>query len=586
MEMHLADPKMQDIYDTIRIPMTGPTVRPSAPSSYNGTPDQCFINCFPQSSSSEGVPFGEKEVWIVKRPGIEKVSIDLTAIMGAVSSVAFSNIVITQLNDIYVAGIYDLNNTKFVIVQYRPITGTSTKIGEITGVSGFDQLFLTELTIANVATLGVVWNSQNGTTSKGYFATSAAGVFTAASLTEIVDVDFPPKRGSPLPLVGPMIQMNGTTYVMTNTGEVVNSDFNQIASWNGLGTVQAISYPDQGVGLLRYKNYILAFGEDSIEFFSDVGNPSPVSPLIRQEQAFIKFGAVNAKSIVGVDDTVYWLGRSSSGSTGLWKLDGFTPVKLSGVVEDQIMEYTSSQFGQYQSGQLCPISVLGQKCIIIGGTSFRAGLPCSSTAVNGNDPHSYSNSQALNSGQLTYNIAEKIWWGYRSAVNANFMPLATAQYQLNNTSASTQYILYGGTTPGTQDGAYIYKYGVDTYFWTDTNSSGTQVLYAMVAQNNRWMVGNEQRKRVHKYKLILDPMYSDSHDAETGATLWFFWAKDAWDPNTGVASCRGISVPNTTGRYYVPNLGSSRTWATGFGIMTKMFIRVRAYEFDVSQGSQ
>lgn len=585
----MPDPQMRDIYDTVRLPLIQGTVRPAANSSFLGSPDQCYINCFPQTSDNPLMNqyTGIKDAWIVKRPGIEKVAIDLTGILGSIASVCFANIVITQLNDVYVCGIYDQNNTKYVIIQYRPITGTSTKIGEITGVNGVSQLFITELTIANVAYIGVVWNSNDGVTSKGYYAASAGGVFTAASLTEITDTDFPPKRGSPLPLVGPMIQMNGTTYAMTNTGEVVNSDLNSITSWNSLGTVQAISYPDQGVGLLRYKNYILAFGEDSIEFFSDVGNPPPGSPLQRQEQAFIKFGAIHAKGILGVDDSVYWLGRSSSGAVGLWRLDGFTPVKLSGAVEDQIIEYSASQSGWYQTHQLSCISVLGQKNIIIGGTSFRAGLPASCATISG-DPHSYTNSNATNSGILTYNIAEKVFWGWRQLgyAGANSFPMATAQYQLANTAASTQYMLMGADAANTNLGAYIYKYSVDSYFWKDTNEAGTKVYYPVVFQTNRWMINNEQRKRVHKLKLVCDPFYSNPADADSSAYIWFFWAKDTWEPNAGVSFGRSVPIPNTTGRYYINNLGSSRTWATGFGTMNGMAMRIRAVEIDLSQGSQ
>lgn len=586
----MADVQIRDIYDSVRLPVVQATIRQAASSSFSGTSDQCFINCFPQSSTNP--QDGTKETWIVKRPGIEKVSSDLTSILGAVNSVCFANIPVTQLNDVYVAGILDQTGTKFVIVQYRPITGTSTKIGEITGVSGggTDQLFITELTIAAVAYIGVVWNSSNGTTSKGFYAASAGGVFTAASLTEITDTDFPPKRGSPLPLVGPMIQMNGTTYVLTNTGEVVNSDLNSITSWNALGTVQAISYPDQGVGLLRYKNYVLVFGEDSIEFFSDVGNPAPLSPLQRQEQAFIKFGAIHAKGIVGIDDSVYWLGRSSSGAVGLWKLDGFTPVKLSGAVEDQNIEYTAAFSGTYQYHQLCPISILGQKNIIIGGTSIRAGLLYSTSPVLSGDPHSLTSTAAFNtSGIMAYNLDEKVWWCWRAAHgygNDNVVPMTTAQFQLNNTSASVQYILWGADAAASNLGAYIWKYNIDSYQWSDTIANGTTVTYPVVYQANRWMVGNQKRKRIHKWHVLMDMLYSNPSDTDASAYIWFLWAKDNWDPSLGTSMNRFITVPNLTGRYYIANLGSGRTWATGIATMNKMAMRIRSFEFDLSQGSQ
>jgi hypothetical protein len=581
----MADVQARDVYDSVRLPLVGGMQRTPGSSTSNGTGDEIMINCFPQVAQNPMT--GEKEVWIAKRPGMEKVTIDLTSVLGAVSSVCFANITITQLNDIYVAGIYDATNFKFVICQYRPITGTTTKIGEITGVSGLDQLFITELTIANVANIGVVWNSNNGTTSKGYYAASVAGVFPAASLVEITDVDFPPKQVSPLPLVGPMVQMNGTTYVLTNTGVIAGSDLNSITSWNSLNTVQAISYPDQGVSLCRYKNYILCFGEDSIEFFSDVGNPAPLSALQRQEQAFIKFGTTTAKSVLGVDDSVFWLGRSSSGATGLWRMDGFTPVKVSGPVEDQIIEYAAPNSGRYQVHQLSCLSVLGQKNIIIGGCNFRPGLLCSAT-ISG-DPQGLTNSLSTNSGMLTFNIAEQKFWGIKLAASyatsQDAIPMATAQFQLNNTNTSTQYVLLGGTGfPSSDVGSYIYRCVVDAYYWTDQLSSGTRQCFPVVYQVNRWMAGNQKRKRVHKYHLVIDPLASQAADPDTGSYLWFLYAKDTWEPVSSSSFARFVAVPNTFGRYYIQNLGSSRTWLMGWASMNRMAMRMRAIEIDLSQG--
>jgi len=585
----MADVQAKDIYDSIRLPLVVGAQRSATSSTTNGTGDELMTNCFPQTSQNPLT--GEKEVWVTKRPGLEKINQDLTSIMGAVSSVCFANITITQLNDVYVAAIYDATNTKFVIVQYRPVSFTNTKIGEITGVSGFDQLFITELTIADTAYIGVVWNSQNGTTSKGYYAASVGGVFPAASLTEITDADFPPKAGSPLPLVGPMVQMNGTTYVLTNTGIIAGSDLNSITSWNALNQVRAISYPDQGVALCRYKNYILCFGEDSIEFFSDVGNPAPLSALQRQEQAFIKFGTTTAKSVLGVDDSVFWLGRSSSGATGLWRMDGFTPVKVSGPVEDQIIEYNAPNSGRYQNHQLSCISVLGQKNIIIGGCSYRPGLLCSAPAtVNSTDPNGLTNSLSNNSGILTFNIPEQKFWGFKLAhgyeTSQSAMPMATAQYQLNNTSTSTQYILLGANGfPNSNFGAYIYKYSVDSHYWTDQLDTSVRQCFPVVYQVNRWTAGNQKRKRVHKYHLLFDPFESYASDPETGAFLWFLYAKDTWSPTSGVSIARSVAIPNSFGRFYIQNLGSSRTWLMGWASANRMSMRLRAIEVDLSQGN-
>mgnify|MGYP006871976054 FL=1 len=95
------------------------------------------------------------------------------------------------------------------------------------------------------------------------------------------------------------------------------------------------------------------------------------------------------------------------------------------------------------------------------------------------------------------------------------------------------------------------------------------------------------RKRVHKFKAIMDTLFSDSHDTESGAYLWFMYAKDTWNATTASgAKARPVAIPNTFGRYYVNNLGASRAWAFGLATKNKMAMRIRNIELDISQGSQ
>lgn len=577
--------QLRNIYDTIRIPLVEGTQHVSQANGSPYTVDEFMLNCFPQSSINPIT--GEKETWITKRPGMKALGIDLTGILGAVNSQVFANIAITALNDVYIAGVLDITNGKMVIIQYRPITGTSTKLGEITTATYEDQLFLTELTVAGVPTLGVVWNRYDGVTSKGYYATSTAGVFLAASLTEITDVDFPPKAASPLPLVGPMVQMNGTTYVLTNTGEIHGSDLNSITSWNSLNMVQAISFPDQGTGLFRYKNYILAFGENSIEWFSDVGNPAPASALQRQEQAMIRFGAPHAKSVQVVDDTVFWLGRSTSGTSGLWKMDGFEPVKVSGPVEDQLINFYSSNSNLGNFWQLLPMTMLGQKQLMIGGVHWNSGF--GEAVLASGDPHNLAQSQG---GVLCLNIPEQKFWFYEPYIDTSecvvgMTPMCVTANRLTNVESTIQYCMLSTYAGVGNFGAYIWQFDGTLPRWSDQNRAGTQKCYAVAYQPNRVMFNNAKKKRIHKFLAIFDFMQSEAVDPETGAYLWFYWEKDRWNAeDASDIKARSISIPNTFGRYYVTNLGAARTWGLGVASANAMSMRLRALELDVSQGTQ
>jgi hypothetical protein len=565
----MVDSMLPDVFSTVRHDFTDPVPADFSVNNPNRANDRMLVNCFTISANTGGV----KESYIHKRCSIRHLSgLDFNSILGAVNATAVANAVMTSLNDVYVAAYFDSTNSKHVIMQYRPQTGTTVKIGEITSTTVNDDVYLTELTIAAVCTLGVVWNKADGTTSKGYYATSGATGFAAASLTEIVDVDFPPKRGSPLPLVGPMVQMNGTTYVMTNTGEIANSDTASITSWNSSGTIQAISYPDQGVGLVRYKHHLVAFGEDSIEFFNDVGNPPPKSPLARTEQAFIKFGALTPRAILAVDDTVYFLAKSGSGTLGLFRFDGYTPVKCSPTWADTAISTTSSYYPIVNTGILSAITLMGVKHLCLGGTSF---IPALSTGV-------------FTAGQLMYNIQENEMWLWEANQTASESLLSVSQYQLSNSNPDTQYVLIGNATGAPTNSARyyaIYQLGAggqlqfrDRY-GVDSASSD----YYMFVQTNKLSWGTEKRKRIHKVKAIID-MPVDVGPA--AATLTFGWVKGIFDQmyNTTITT-RTSTLPNTEQRYYISNLGQARTWQFCLYTNSSARIRLRALEFDISQSA-
>jgi hypothetical protein len=565
----MADSMLQDVFSTVRYSFNDPI--PSDFSSFGSNPlagDQALVNCFTMSAYQDGV----KESYIHKRCGIRNISgLNFTSILGAVNASPVANQVMTSLNDVYVAAYYDSTNSKHVIMQYRPITATTVKVGEITSTTINDEVYLTELTIANVCTLGVIWNKADGTTSKGYYATSGAAGFAAASLTEIVDVDFPPKRGSPLPLVGPMVQLNGTTYVMTNTGEIANSDLNSITSWNSLGTIQAISYPDQGVGLVRYKHHLVAFGEDSIEFFNDVGNPSPKSPLARTEQAFIKFGALTPRAILAVDDTVYWLAKSGSGTLGLFRFDGYTAIKVSRPKDDLPISYMSSNYPIVNNAVMSAITLMGTKHISIGGAVW---LPSLANSI-------------ISNGQLMYNINENEFWVWEANQPTREVILGVSQYQLTNTNADTQYVLIG-TANGVMTSAAryyaIYQIGgggqtsFSDRYGVDVSSSN----YYMMVQTNKLWWGTEKRKRIHKVKALIDvPM-----GIVTSADLTFSWAKGIWDSaNNPTITSRIVTLPNTAQRYYISNLGAAREWQFMLYTNISAPVRLKAIEFDLSQNA-
>src|SRR3990167_8485049 len=103
--------------------------------------------------------------------------------------------------------------------------------GTITGQAAF----ITEGAISDVANLFVV----NTAGTKGYFGTGGG------SLTEITDAQYPANNS--LVTTGPIVQMDGFAFVMTDVGQLRNSDRDLIADWTAAAYTTAQQKPDAGV---------------------------------------------------------------------------------------------------------------------------------------------------------------------------------------------------------------------------------------------------------------------------------------------------------------------------------------------------
>lgn len=568
-----------------------------------------IINMVPKIQKDNA---GNATKFLEKRTGFRIQTLNVSTIVNSVLETdlcAMANIGISQLNDVMVGVWYDASVSKHFIIQYRPVAGTVVKIGELAGATAFDYIHLSELQIGGVATLGLVWVKYDMSSSAGYYATSAAGVFTAGSLTEIFGTGvapytFPPKKSTPEHLTGPMVQMNGTTYVMTQQGKIYNSDLDSITSWNSLGVIQAIAYPDKGIGLVRYKHHIVAFGMDSTEFFNDVGNPSPASPLERTDQAFIKFGCKSPLGYVNVQDVLYWVGGGDA--IGLWKLDGYAPVKVSLPSHDSRIQMAFNG-SIYAANSASVVSFWVNKThnIVINGAVYPAGVE--SPFYTSDDPVEPNGSVLDWFGILTYNIDADAWWAIMDcAYQGNYyMALYPATYYGSPTSVTykdTQMIIKGELDNDlTSCGGFTYAKEYIYY-----NDSGVYRDYAIPADNADYNVvadislpaikfNTNDRKRISRFTI------NQQHRLYSAA------APSSGNGNAYIYVCIGhsrhtdVGVPEHTGggnmtlrkiesqpashRYYLNNLGMGREWNIQLWDHNSRGWIVYGFELDVAQGT-
>ena len=295
---------------TFRVPLAGPyTSRISAVNASDSTSgyvgvgivglmivgkttqatdkDARYINCFVQTVND---PVSGKKVGVatVKRPGFGTQSTPASGEKGYAVMVWTGNGAGTSV----ISGFGATNSTIY--------NGTNS-LGAITGrVTG-----ITETSINGTATLAVT-----STDNTGWYA-------DAGSMTEITDAQWP---GDTETLAGTFAHLDGFALVMTTRARLWASDLNSITAWtaNNFGAINA--YPDVGVGAIRWKNFVMAFCQQHLEFWYNAGL-SPF-PLARAAAMTQKVGAVSADAIARIADTIFWCGTTPEGGMSIFQWDG------------------------------------------------------------------------------------------------------------------------------------------------------------------------------------------------------------------------------------------------------------------------
>ena len=251
--------------------------------------DARYVNCFTHTIPNPLT--GERKVYAVKRPGFATSSTPSAGNIG---------------NAIYVwtgkgAGTDVISS--FGAVNSTIYNSTSS-LGAITGVC----TGITETFVSATPTLTVT-----STDNTGWYYDTGVGV-----MTKITDVDFP--GNAALTLAGTFAHIDGFACVMTTDGKLWASDLNTVTGWTATSFGSANSYPDKGIGAVRHRNYIMAFGSESVQFFYNAGL-TPF-PLANASNLTVKVGAVSATAIAQIADTTFWCGSTPQGGLSIFQYDG------------------------------------------------------------------------------------------------------------------------------------------------------------------------------------------------------------------------------------------------------------------------
>jgi len=210
-------------------------------------------------------------------------------------------------------------------------TATLTYAGTVaTGTVQFTGGVITGVTMTNY---GSGYTSPPSVT----FADSGGGTGAGASGTAVLN--FFPTGG----LNPGAVFLDSYVVISTPSGRVYTSNVGNPAIWNPLDYVTAEAEPDQSTGIAKHLNYVLDYGQWSLEFFYDAANPTG-SPLSPAPSYRIEIGCPNGNSIVSFEQSVIWIGSSKAEGTGVFMLDGVAPTKVSDEYIDRILGNSDLQY--------------------------------------------------------------------------------------------------------------------------------------------------------------------------------------------------------------------------------------------------
>lgn len=156
-------------------------------------------------------------------------------------------------------------------------------------------------------------------------------VETDDTLTKVTDADFPGAHVSGCEVY------DGYTFLLLANARLHNSAVSDPTSWVATNFITAETRADGGVALIRYLDYLVVLGEETIEFFYDAANATG-SPLLRYEGTSILIGCAAGDSAVKVESTFCFVGVSPGGGKGVYMYEGLTPKLVSTRAIDKILD--------------------------------------------------------------------------------------------------------------------------------------------------------------------------------------------------------------------------------------------------------
>lgn len=497
---------------TLRIPLVGSIVQRDPGPAQNFSTDQFFDNCAPISESNPIT--GKLSVWLAKRTGFAaSVQSVTTNALGSYGAVVWTgNAAALATAPVIASYVRSASSVAF-------FNGTIQVGSDVPSTNSC--AYMDETTISGTSHLTASLKDTATSTIRLYFFPEG-GAWTAVTSAHLTT--------STVPVCAEHAHMDGYQFAMRQDGRIYNSDLNTVSSWAAASFLTANSFADKGVGVCRYKNLIVGFGDYSTEFFYNAGNAAG-SVLSRVANADLRIGCVrrsntNGRVFMPVGDTVYWIGLNpESGRKGIYRLKGFGAEKISTNTVDNLLESSYFVVGAFQ--------MLGMAHLMIA--------------------------EAITGAALCYCIDRNFWWRF---VPGGGLPISIVIGGLSN--APTQSILLSPLSAAT----YVFQTIGSSY--QDATST-----FSLTVQTDNMDLGTERKKYWRKLRITYDRQSSTSP----------ITIKSSDDDFATFSTLGSIDTVSSNAQNWISRLGASRRRSWQFTHSANTPCRISAVEIDYDVGN-
>jgi hypothetical protein len=278
--------------------------------------DQLFENCLFYPIENKWT--GKRTLYIERRPGVPASGTD-------------------DADFVSINGFY----------HWRAL-GTTCRYGRITSgppaTYGFKPIDSTGSNTVQGVGLNNIFHVSEGKNSAGTYAVFYIAAGTSNTYTTVymwadgdaADTHITVPSGS----CGHLAHIDGYVFVANTNGRIYNSTLNDPTT-GYTDFIGADIHPDILVTVYKYKNYLLAFGTNSLEWYK-IGDQPTGSPLQRIPELFTRIGIFKEPSAAGFwsslsgigvpivdgNNTIFWVGQSEDGLS-VYTMDNMQVKKIS-----------------------------------------------------------------------------------------------------------------------------------------------------------------------------------------------------------------------------------------------------------------